>query len=442
MAAEGTFVSLDTSLPQWKYIEKKVSSESEAMPNSSSILESDTEVLKAVLDCLHESSADNSTLQPLEAEKVRGKSISIQRLPNETVVTSNVVVSKPFASRPSHFGSSSNFHGRPFNSFNKFQAPKQTHGRLPLNDTKGYHISAKMHSSYDPVWGRQFSRTPEGSDELVRGPRATRVHFPSSAEKNDLTPLIQRDQFNRSDFQINHDQAKFFMIKSYSEDDIHKSIKYNVWASTPNGNKKLEAAFREAEKLMIEKGTKCPIFLFFSVNGSRQFVGLAEMIGPVDFEKTMDFWQTDKWGGFFPVKWHIVKDIPNSYFQKITLENNGNKPVTFSRDTQEIGLPQGLKMLQFFKSYPLARSLLDDFDFYERREKSLNESRSHQKYSQREMHSESCMTNLEGVFDRMSVLGEQRPSHHADSSSINIPRRSSYNTNRLNSVAPQFLGRT
>lgn len=72
------------------------------------------------------------------------------------------------------------------------------------------------------------------------------------------------------------------------------------------------------------------------VNASGQFVGLAEMIGPVDFDKTVEYWQQDKWNGCFPVKWHIVKDVPNSTLRHITLENNENKPVTNSRDTQEV----------------------------------------------------------------------------------------------------------
>jgi hypothetical protein len=29
----------------------------------------------------------------------------------------------------------------------------------------------------------------------------------------------------------------------------------------------------------------------------------AEMIGLVDFEKAMDFWQLDMWNGLFPTKW-------------------------------------------------------------------------------------------------------------------------------------------
>ena len=72
------------------------------------------------------------------------------------------------------------------------------------------------------------------------------------------------------------------------------------------------------------------------VNASAQFCGVAEMVGPVDFDKSVDYWQQDKWSGQFPVKWHIIKDVPNSQFRHIVLENNDNKPVTNSRDTQEV----------------------------------------------------------------------------------------------------------
>ena len=60
------------------------------------------------------------------------------------------------------------------------------------------------------------------------------------------------------------------------------------------------------------------------------------MTGKVDFKKNMGFWQQDKWSGFFPVNWHIVKDVPNSQLRHILLENNDRKPVTYTRDTQEV----------------------------------------------------------------------------------------------------------
>lgn len=109
-------------------------------------------------------------------------------------------------------------------------------------------------------------KTFEVSRELVYGPRANKSNscLGSSTRNNNLNQFVRRDKYNKTDFQIEYENAKFFMIKSYNEDDVHKSVKYNVWASTPNGNKKLDAVFWEAERLM-KKGSKCPIFLFFSV---------------------------------------------------------------------------------------------------------------------------------------------------------------------------------
>ena len=86
------------------------------------------------------------------------------------------------------------------------------------------------------------------------------------------------------------------------------------------------------------------IFLM-QVNASGQFCGVAEMVGPVDFNKDMDFWQQDKWSGSFPVKWHIIKDVSNTNFRHIILENNENKPVTNSRDTQEVYIVSALQFL-------------------------------------------------------------------------------------------------
>ncbi|XP_072995310.1 YTH domain-containing protein ECT4-like [Typha latifolia] len=198
-------------------------------------------------------------------------------------------------------------------------------------------------------------------------------------EKNDniaTSPsAVSKDEYNIPDFPTKYEHALFFVIKSYSEDDIHKSIKYNVWASTPNGNKRLDHAFKVAQQKTAEKGAKCPVFLFFSVNASGQFCGVAEMTGAVDFSKSMEFWQQDKWKGFFPVKWHIIKDLPNLHFRHIILENNENKPVTSSRDTQEVRFSQGTEMLSIFKNYSVKTSILDDFDFYESRQKALQDKR-------------------------------------------------------------------
>ncbi|KAI3791252.1 hypothetical protein L2E82_04956 [Cichorium intybus] len=246
----------------------------------------------------------------------------------------------------------------------------------------------------------------DGLNELNRGPRARSVKSqkiltpvtlavkgqnitftPTDVEKEEVKEKVNasvtpdREQYNHTEFPETYEDAKFFIIKSYSEDDVHKSIKYNVWASTQNGNKKLDAAYQEAQ----QKPGKCPVFLFFSVNTSGQFVGVAEMVGPVDFNKSLEYWQQDKWIGCFPVKWHIVKDLPNSLLKHITLENNENKPVTNSRDTQEVKLDQGLQMIKIFKEHSSKQCILDDFEFYEDRQRRIQEKKAKQQQFQKQV---------------------------------------------------------
>mmetsp|Transcript_70905 Transcript_70905/g.152787 ORF Transcript_70905/g.152787 Transcript_70905/m.152787 type:complete len:80 (-) Transcript_70905:246-485(-) len=60
--------------------------------------------------------------------------------------------------------------------------------------------------------------------------------------------------------------------------------------------------------------------------------------------------QDGKWSGMFGVEWIFLKDIPNKQFRHILIEANENKPVTNSRDTQEVPAAQGKQMIDIFKS--------------------------------------------------------------------------------------------
>ncbi|KAK3145830.1 hypothetical protein QOZ80_3BG0258110 [Eleusine coracana subsp. coracana] len=253
-------------------------------------------------------------------------------------------------------------------------------------------------------------------NELKRGPRSglfkSQQGFGADVDaKGSELPISDgsntsvQDQYNSAEFVETYSDAKFFIIKSYSEDDVHKSIKYNVWASTPSGNKKLDAAYLEAK----EKSSDCPVFLLFSVNTSGQFVGLAEMVGRVDFNKTVEHWQQDKWTGCFPVKWHIVKDIPNSLLKHIILEYNENKPVTNSRDTQEVRLEQGLQVLKIFKDHVCKTSILDDFGFYDNREKIMQETKSRRQQPLEKTMNGKLFTPTSGDNGANGKQGLQKP---------------------------------
>ncbi|KAJ6531205.1 YT521-B-like domain-containing protein [Mycena capillaripes] len=175
----------------------------------------------------------------------------------------------------------------------------------------------------------------------------------------DVPSLIASKGYNPANFDLRPSFARFFVIKSYTEDDVHKSLKYEIWSSTEPGNKRLDKAFKEC-------GGRGPIYLFFSVNASGHFCGMAEMLTPVDYTRSSTVWASDKWKGVFKVRWIFVRDIPNVNLRHIKLLNTTErKPVTNSRDTQELLAEAGQEMLRIFHTHPARTSLLQDFAFYE-----------------------------------------------------------------------------
>ncbi|GAA5877519.1 hypothetical protein JCM8547_000178 [Rhodosporidiobolus lusitaniae] len=175
----------------------------------------------------------------------------------------------------------------------------------------------------------------------------------------DVNSLVQKKGYNPGVFDLRPKNARFFVIKSYTEEDVHKSLKYEIWASTDLGNKRLDRAFRES----ADKG---PIYLFFSVNASGHFAGMAQMLTPVDYSMSSNVWASDKWKGVLKVRWIYIKDVPLSALRHIRLSNTPeNKPVTSSRDTQEVPFDAGLEVLRIIASYQSRTSLLQDYAWYE-----------------------------------------------------------------------------
>ncbi|XP_044751533.1 YTH domain-containing family protein 2 isoform X2 [Coccinella septempunctata] len=199
-----------------------------------------------------------------------------------------------------------------------------------------------------------------------------------------LDELRVKNNYNPSEFDLMAQNARFFVIKSYSEDDIHRSIKYEIWCSTEHGNKRLDQAYREREG-------NGAVYLFFSVNGSGHFCGMAQMVSPLDYNSNSSVWSQDKWKGQFKVRWIYVKDVPNVQLRHIRLENNENKPVTNSRDTQEVPHSKGLMVLRIMHSYRHSTSIFDDFVHYEKRQeeednRKIPSSKDEQELTHREHH--------------------------------------------------------
>lgn len=178
------------------------------------------------------------------------------------------------------------------------------------------------------------------------------------------------DRVNSADFSTDLKNGRFFVIKSYNEEDVHKSMKYQVWSSTYEGNKRLNDVYMKCQ------AEKIPVFLFFSVNASGQFVGVCKMLSEVTFGEKLAHWaQTEKWPGKFKVEWVFVKDVPNKDLKNILVPENDNKPVTNSRDTQQVPFESGKKMLEIFKAKKQESSLLDEFEAYDNEERKKKEGK-------------------------------------------------------------------
>lgn len=158
--------------------------------------------------------------------------------------------------------------------------------------------------------------------------------------------------FNPPDYDVNPANARFYIIKSNSEQDIRASIEHGVWCSTDHGNKKLDNCFKNNQH-------NGPTILLFSVNNSGKFCGIAEMTSRVDFNKESGIWSNNRFRGQFRVRWTHVKDVPNSALRHIYLANNDFKPVTFSRDTQEVPPREGKRLLYIVHKYSHVSSMLE-----------------------------------------------------------------------------------
>ena len=192
-------------------------------------------------------------------------------------------------------------------------------------------------------------------------PQGGLIVSPGSNIPEIVHKLHAENNYNPKEFSLSITNARYFVIKSYAEDDIHRSIKYSIWTSTEHGNKRLDSAYRE------QKG-KGNIYLFYSVNGSGHFCGVAQMISEVNLHVITGVWSQDKWKGRFSVKWLYVKDVPNNALRHIRLENNENKPVTNSRDTQEIPADKAKLVMKIVHDWRATSSIFDDFGHYEEKE--------------------------------------------------------------------------
>ena len=207
-----------------------------------------------------------------------------------------------------------------------------------------------------PIYNKNFNNHYKQKNALYRKEKYIYKEYPYLIDINENNSDILKE--------INTD-CKFYVIKSFSEEDIHKSIKYGVWSSSKYGNNVLSNAFN----ITKEKGSF--VYLFFSCNGSGRYVGVSKMTSPCDFNEIFDYWtQDNKWPGLFEVEWIFIKDVPFKVFKNIIITMNDGeiKHISNARDTQEIPYEQAKNMLNIIEKYENKTDILEHFEFYDKRQ--------------------------------------------------------------------------
>lgn len=203
--------------------------------------------------------------------------------------------------------------------------------------------------------------------------------------------LIDINTKNASLYEKVDSNSKFFVIKSFSEEDVHKSIKYGVWSSSKNGNLTLTNAYN----ITLEKNGN--VYLFFSCNGSGRFTGICRMKTPCDENKHFEFWtQDNKWPGLFEVEWLFIKDVPFKEFKDIiiTMKDGEIKPISNSRDTQEIPFEQAKIMIERISKYQNSNTILEHFEFYDLRQENYEKNMQLSKNAENQNYQKQANNNV------------------------------------------------
>lgn len=133
------------------------------------------------------------------------------------------------------------------------------------------------------------------------------------------------DNFNHGGPKLPH-VARFFVIKSFSMEDVHQALLGSVWASTARGNERLDSAWKDS------RFHDTDIFLFFSVNGSGQFCAVGKLASGLQAGDKQWLGGTGKWRGHFNVEFLYFKDVPNALLRGFRVAYNAGKSVVQSRD--------------------------------------------------------------------------------------------------------------
>ncbi|KAI9993747.1 hypothetical protein PInf_016266 [Phytophthora infestans] len=178
-----------------------------------------------------------------------------------------------------------------------------------------------------------------------------------------LAPQLVREVFTSA-------TCRCFVLKSFSEANFHKSLKYGIWSTTTMHNALLDQVFKS------DLTAVRPVLFFFSVCGTKHFNGVARMTSGVRTDAQFQLWEKLKYEGFFQVEWLLVKDVPNYVFTGVKMSNTpSKKSITSCRDCEEVLFEEANEFLSIFTEFDSRSSAWDDFEHYDQLQEQMERKR-------------------------------------------------------------------
>ncbi|OWZ05946.1 hypothetical protein PHMEG_00021876 [Phytophthora megakarya] len=160
--------------------------------------------------------------------------------------------------------------------------------------------------------------------------------------------------------------CRCFVLKSFSEANFHKSLKYGIWSTTTLHNALLDQVFKS------DLTAVRPVLFFFSVCGTKHFNGVARMTSGVRTDSQFQLWEKLKYEGFFHIEWLLVKDVPNYVFTKVKMSNTPTKKsITSCRDCEEVMFEEANEFLSIFLEFDSRTSAWEDFAHYDQLQEQI-----------------------------------------------------------------------
>ncbi|KAK3333758.1 YT521-B-like domain-containing protein [Cercophora scortea] len=138
--------------------------------------------------------------------------------------------------------------------------------------------------------------------------------------------------------------TRFFIVKSFNEDNVKKCMEDGVWATQTKNGQLLTSAFANCRN----------VILFFSINKSRAFQGFARMATTPSPDTPRPKWMNGiHWDTSPPFRVEWLSKVPVEFFRIGHLKNsyNENMPVLVGKDGQEIEESCGRELLYEMQAF-------------------------------------------------------------------------------------------